>query len=322
MTKIQPKLYLRRNNSWINKRVGLFKDIDLDESFGISKAIANLMYHLDTLLNTSQLKKTSEQSWKLEGTIQNSYNENIILTYEFDASSEKEAETLFESYKTMMKGKGIRSWMAYWMIANARGKVECACPMIEIMKCVPKQTRKTDFFGGNEKKEFWEISKKLRRTYISIEKTITRNNKPRKQWIEQPLLTILGGEKEIEESETYPIKIAFKVLANQKKSKGFAPAIYQNKSLNRPTNRMFLIFIIETRANQRERGEKYLTMDWPFLFRISNLENTASSNPRAAKARIRKEIEALKEEQLILEYEETQDGIRISPKTEIYSLKK
>ena len=108
MTKIQPKLYLKRNNSWINKRVGLFKDIDLDESFGISKAIANLMYHLDTLLNTSQLKKTSEQSWKLEGTIQNSYNENIILTYEFDASSEKEAETLFESYKTMMKGKGIK----------------------------------------------------------------------------------------------------------------------------------------------------------------------------------------------------------------------
>ena len=112
------------------------------------------------------------------------------------------------------------------------------------------------------------------------------------------------------------------MLANQKKSKGFAPAIYQNKSLNRPTNRMFLIFIIETRANQRERGEKYLTMDWPFLFRISNLENTANSNPRIAKARIRNEIEALKEEQLILEYEETQDGIKISPKTKFILIKK
>ena len=301
-------------------RVGLFKNIDLDEAFGISKAIANLMYHLDKLLTTSKLMQRGERSWELHGELQNSYNETIILSHEFDALTEDSAAILFEEYKAMMKGKGLRAWMAYWVTANNRGKVECVSPMSEIMKCIPSEKRENDFFGGAERKEFWEITKKLRRTNISIEKTITRNNKTRKQWIEHPLLTILGGEKEIEESETCPIKIAFKVLANQRKSKGFAPAIYQNKSLSRPANRMFLIFIIETRANQRERGQKYLTMDWPFLFRISNLEDTANSNPRIAKLRIRNEMEALKEEQLILEYEETQDGIKIYPKSELYCL--
>ena len=47
---------------------------------------------------------------------------------------EEEAKLELEKYKTLMKTKGIQTWMAYWAVANEYGGLQYSCPFIEILK--------------------------------------------------------------------------------------------------------------------------------------------------------------------------------------------
>ena len=133
------------------------------------------------------------------------------------------------------------------------------------------------------------------------------------QWIEQPLLEILGGEKEPEAEIKYPTLISARVLVPMDE-KGFVPAIYKNATILLRPSDVFIAFKIQTRAAQRGYGSKNLSFDWDFLFEAGNLQATAITKKAVAKAQTRKKMDRLQQSEIIEKWEENLLGMDITPK--------
>ena len=295
---------------------GIFNNVNTEEETGIVRQLTDPMNHLKELLEAAKLKKVNDV-FVFEGKIQDSYGVEIILRYELNASSEEEAYELCEKYKKMMLTKGLKIWMAHWKTANQHHSLTFSCPMTEIMEAISEETRTARFAVG-ERQEHWTITQKLAKTELSFEKIIKRGNKDKKQWFQQPLLEILGGEKET--TESYPDIVAICVLKPQFNIK-FFPAIYKNNTLRLHPNDTGLAFYIQTRASQYGKGEKDITINWPLLFFHGGLEKTSQTSMRTAKARIRKKIKELQDKEIIEKYTEYIGGIIVTPKTQQKSKK-
>lgn len=307
------------------KKKGLFYNVKIDDSFGVSQSVAYLVYHLPKLLEKAELKRSKDGNWLITSEHKNSSDRAIRLKYEFLADSEQQAKEIYNDYIKQMKGNGTRAWLAYWRIANEIGSTDqCIVPMTEVMKCIPRQKRTSNYFSTAEKLQHWNSTKMLCKTTISTELILEqkKSNKKIMQWVEYPLLRIFAGENEIDgdsldSKSTYPITIGFKVLDSDMPKKGFQPAIYDNNTLKRPTTRVFLAFYIQTRATQlRNKENPNIDLDWDFLFLISNLEDTAFSNSRLAKSRVVTEMKELKKEGIITDFKKHEGGIVIYPKNQ------
>jgi len=292
----------------------LFKNVDPNTSFGIERFMTDSIYHLENLLKEMELMHIHSTVYEAIGCTSNSKKEEIKLSYIFHASSKEEAENLLAEYKKTMATKGLKIWMAHWLMANETGKLEYACPMIEVMKRVAEEDREA-FFSTKEKEEHWAITRMLGTSKLRRERKIKKRGSGKEvvQWIEQPLLEILGGEKELETDNKYPNLIAVRVLVPMDE-KGFVPAIYNNSTILLRPSDVFIAFKIQTRAAQRGHGTKTLRFDWDFLFEAGNLQATAISKKAVAKAQTRKKMDRLKENKIIEEWEENLIGMDITPK--------
>ncbi len=294
----------------------LFNNVNIEEETGIVRQMTDPMNRLKELLETAKVKLSNDK-FIFEGKIKDSFGSEILLVYELNASSEQDAHNLSEQYKKIMLTKGLKIWMGHWRTANQYLSLTFTCPMIEIMKATSDEERKANFSVG-EKQEYWDITKQLAKTELIYEKKINKGKKEKTIWLQQPLLEILGGEKETNES--YPDIIVICVFKPQFNIK-FFPAIYKNSTLLLHPNDIGLAFYIQTRASQFGKGEKILKLDWPLLFYQSGLTKTAESSQRIAKSRIRKKLEELKQDNIIEEYEEYIGGIIIKPKVQQKSKK-
>lgn len=293
----------------------LFNDIDVDQEFGIANCISNSLYHLAELLQNMKTSIVHEALYEATGSVTNSKGESISLAYTFPASSEDEAKQLLEKYQSTMVSKGLKCLMAYWIMANKAGRVEYSCPMIEIMKMVADEDR-TAPFSVKEKEEHWEITKMLGMSRLSRARKVKKRGTGAEmvQWIEQPLVEILGGEKEMTAEDKYPNALAVRVLMPRIDTKGFSPTIYKNKTALLSPSDVLLALVIQTRATQRGRGSKEIHYDWDFIFSAGNLQTTASTNHRGAKAKARKKMDRLQENEIIEKWDEELLGVRITPK--------
>lgn len=68
----------------------------------------------------------------------------------------------------------------------------------------------------------------------------------------------------------------------------FFPSIYKNNTALLSPSNVFLAYKLQTRAAQRKRGERNLSVDWDFLFEAGNLQATAITKKAVAKAQTRK----------------------------------
>ncbi len=284
----------------LESNIQLFKNIDHDDNFGISYGNANVMYYLSGLIDNEPLHEYAD-NWKAKGSTVDSYGRKINLEYDFKASSKEDAVRVVKEYKDMMTTKGIQTWMAYWKIANVSGRPEFTCPLIAIMKCLSIETRKNRF-DPEERQRFWNITKTLQKTRISMERYVRTDAKGKKimQWIEQPLIEILGGEKEEEASEKYPLTISVRIRSAQLGSKEFAPALYKNEILKLNPNDAYLAFALSTRYGQKKESSDF---DWDYIFGLGGLQGTAKTNPREAKIKARKKLTRLKKANIL-------DGIK------------
>lgn len=292
----------------------LFKDVDPNKNFGIERFMTDSIYHLENLLKEMELTHIHSTVYEAIGRTNNSKEEEIKLSYTFQASSEEEAKKLLDEYKRIMATKGLKIWMAHWLVANEAAKLEYTCPMIEIMKRIAEEDRES-FFSTKEKEEHWAITRMLGNSKLRRERKISKRGTGKKivQWIEQPLLEILGGEKESETETKYPTLIAVRVLVPMDK-KGFVPAIYKNSTILLSPSDVFIAFKIQTRASQRGYGTKTLSFDWDFLFEAGNLQATAVSKKAVAKAQTRKKMDRLQKSEIIEKWEESLLGMDITPK--------
>lgn len=292
----------------------LFNNASLEDNFGIARGGGDLIYHLLTIVENITVSNLYETLYEAKGSTKNSKNQTINLTYSFHASNEEEAQKSIEEYKRLMLTKCLRVWMAYWLMANICARFEFSCPMIDVMKLMSDADRKS-FFSVKEKQEHWAMTKTLSMTKLSVERTVTKRGTKEKitQWVEWPLLEIMGGEKEAEGPEKYPSLISVKVFAPIENKKAFFAALYKNNTLRLPPTDILFAFIIQTRASQMGRGSKAIHFDWEYAFRAGNLEATAKTKQAVAKAQTRKKMDKFKEAKIIRDWEEQLLGISIIP---------
>lgn len=298
------------------QEIGFFNEANIEDSFGMSRQVTDLVSRLKEILETSQLI-IENNMYIIHGEIKDSYGNDIILKYKLNTSNQDEADKLHKTYKAIMTTKGLKIFMGCWKKANEHYGLSYSCPMIEIMKITSSQER-ISTFSVKEKQEHWDIIKMLEGTILYLERNIQKGKKGITQWIEQRLLEVLGGEKE--KNNLYPDIIAINVLKLQPDIK-FFPAIFKNNTLGLHPNDVFLAFYIQNRASQFNKGESWLTIDWQLLYYLSGLQQTSTANKRLAKSKIKNKIKALKTKSIIEEWSEYPDGIRVMPKSQKKLLK-
>lgn len=294
---------------------GLFNGIDPIEEFGVASCISNSLYYLTELLKNMELSSLYEGIFEAKGSVKNSKGEAISLTYTFPAHTKEDAIVILKDYKSIMATKGLKVWMAHWIMANKLGRVEYSCPMIDIMKIMADAEREA-FFSVKEKEEHWSLTKMLEMSKLSRERKIKKRgtNAEIIQWVEQPFVEIIGGEKEMTTEDKYPVAISVRVLMPRMDKKGFSPTRYKNNTITLCSSDLLLAFALQTRAGQMGRGSKNLHYDWGFIFEAGNLQTTALSNHRGAKAKARKKMDRLQESKVIENWNEELMGVCVTPK--------
>lgn len=294
--------------------VTLFNEVDSNSNFGIERFMTDSIYHLESLLKKMELTHIHSTVYEAIGVTSNSKEEEIKLSYTFQANSGEEANKLLDEYKKIMATRGLKIWMAHWQMANEFGKLEYTCPMIEVMKRMAEEERQA-CFSTKEKEGHWAITRMLGNSKLRRERKISKRGTGKKvvQWIEQTLLEILGGEKELDAEIKYPTLVSVRVFVPMA-GKGFVPAIYRITTNRLSPSDVFIAFKIQTRAAQRGYGTKTLRLDWEFLFEAGNLQATAISKRAVAKAQTRKKMDRLKESKIIEKWEENLLGMDITPK--------
>ncbi len=292
----------------------LFEGIDSDE-FGIANCISNSLYRLKELLKNMEPVLLYGNLYEAKGGVKTSKGEGISLAYTFMAPSQEDAQSHLKCYQSIMVAKGLKVLMAHWMMANKAGRVEFNCPMIDIMKLITDEKREA-FFSVKEKEEYWALTKMLAMSKLSRERKVKKRGTSTEivQWIEQPLLEIIGGEKEMTSEDKYPTSVAVRVLMPRIDTKGFAPIIYKNNTVLMSPGDAFLSFWIQTRAGQRKRGTKPIYCDWDFIIEAGNLQATALSNPRMAKVQARKKMDRLQQGEIIEKWDEELTGVCVTPR--------
>lgn len=292
----------------------LFTNIDIKEDMGIVRAIVDSLYYLEKILCDMKLNNLYDSMYEAKGSIKNTKGETITLEYSFRASSNDDAQDALEEYKSIMLKKGLRTWMAYWCSANEKGCMEYKCALTEVMKWTADGEREA-YFSQKEKEEFWSLTKMLGMTKLSRSKIVKRRGKGKEfiQWIEQPLVEVFGGERPLDNVDKNPAAVAVRILMPNMGKNSFVPALYKLTTLKLNPNDTYLAFIVQTRASQMQRGERTLFFDWDYLFEIGNLQQTAISNSRMAKAKIRLKMEKLKQGQIIETCEEQLIGMTVQP---------
>jgi len=293
----------------------LYKDVDTSEYFGVSHSICNSLYHLEGLLGSMKSYEIGESLYEAKGTVTNSNLQSISLVYNFQASSKEEADKILIAYKQLMITKGLIVWLGHWLMANKRGKLEYRCTMTDIMKLIADEDR-TAFFSVKEKEEHWAITKILSMSKLLKEKPVTKKGTAEKvtQWEEQPLIEILGGEKEMLGEEKYPISLAVRVMSPIEGKKNFAPHSYHNNTVTLAPKDAMLAFKVQTRAGQLEKGKRQFTIDWDLVFKAGNLQSTAKTKKAVAKTQARKKLGRLKDKKIIKNWKEDECGVLITPR--------
>lgn len=294
---------------------GLFNDINAAEEFGIANCICNSLYYLKELLNNMELSSLYEGLFEAKGSVKNSKGEAISLSYTFPATTKEEARAVLKNYQSLMATKGLKVWIAHWITANKLGRVEYSCAMIDIMKMAADEEREA-FFSVKEKEEHWALTKMLGMSKLLRERKVKKRGTKSQiiQWLEQPLVEIIGGEKEMTAEDKYPVAVAVRVLMPRMDKGGFSPTIYKNKTVVLSPSDMLLAFVLQTRAGQMGKGSKNLHYDWDFIFELGNLQTTALSNHRGAKAKARKKMDRLQEGDIIENWNEELMGVCVTPK--------
>lgn len=295
----------------VEPKKGLFQNM-ADDSFGVSRFEADPIVRLSDLLSNMQLSQIDENEFQLRGEVSNSRGNAIVLEYTFRDKSLEDAEVFGEKYKIMMKTKGLRAFLSYWKIANDSGGLNFSCSLSAVMSEIASEA-KGAYFNDKSRKDFWKITRALSATKFKIEwPSPTRGTKkPRKKWIEQPLLQIHGGEREI--GEEIPINLSVTVLTKESAKERFSPACFSKRTLKLAPAEVNFATIIQVRAAQMGNGQRELSFDWQFVIEHSNLGQTARSNPRKAKASVRKRLTTLEQEKIIESSRDDKHRVYVQP---------
>lgn len=289
-----------------------------EKQFGVARIETDCVYHLRDLLDEMEAMHVVDNEYIARGEIKNSNGLSVILQFELKAKNQKQADEVVSHYKKMMVSKGLRAFLAYWKAANEAGGLTFERSISEIMGFLAAEDR-SSYQCDKDRSDFWAITRTLAATKFMMEwparKSAGRPRRgkkgPKMEWVEQPLLQIHGGEKEL--GEDCPIRLRATVLTAESAKRRFLPAVMASQTLRLHPADVFFAVVIQSRAAQMRNGEKIISFDWDFAFRASNLTGTARTNRRAAKVKVRKKLVDFRDRDIIEEFTEDVAKIHVQP---------
>lgn len=280
----------------------LFKSINSKESFAITKALMDRIYHLPALLENAVAKNLSGEEWVIESNIDNSGTGPIGLAHHFRAKDCEDASRYLQDFRLWIRGEAMKTLCAYWKTACEKGRFQFSVALIDVMAFDADEKRQASF-SVKERQKFWAATRKLENTKLTLELPLRYTNKKKQQRliIEHRLIDV-GARTQDADQDTYPNDIMAKVLDPNhfQKLSQIGTAIHNNTLKLHPKD-VFLAIALQTRKAQRE-NHLIMKYDEDFLLERANQAKTMKSNKPKARAALGRKMDKLTEKGVIAGY--------------------
>lgn len=277
-----------------------YRSLDADE-FGISRTVADKLYHLPKLLTQPVLEwQTGTTTYIIKSSTPDSFGNSIVLEHRLQASSHEEAEKIASIIADRLKGVLHKILMATWKLANELRKFTFSCQLTDLMKlCYPDRKAA---FQNHEKIEFFEHLRSLENTKI----VYTRNKaaKGRKASLTQSIeIRLIEIHHKIGKKEEYPQSLTLTVLnapALQKEKLAFVGAAFKNSTLELHADDISLAAWLQARKAQLKEGKSnVITVQEDYLLKVAGLEKTAKTNKSHARKKLRDKLDRYAQQGII-----------------------
>lgn len=261
---------------------GFYKTVDSKEEFGISRFVADRVYHMPQLLKNIELKRQKgTNTYILQSEHKDSSGNSIRLEHRLLASCSEEATKISEIVVKRLQGVQNKIWMATWQLANQLERFTFTCELTKLMKlCSPERE---SHFNSAEKIEFYEHLRSLENTKIIFKrkrKKYSRSkNKPKEEYMEYEI-RLLEIHGKIVAHNSYPNEITLTILnasAFQNEATAFLGAAIKNKTLELHSDDASFALWIQTRKSQR-MGSESIKLDREYLYILTGLQRTSETN--------------------------------------------
>ncbi len=291
----------------LTKKTPLFKSVNPNSEFGITKTLMDSIYHLPALLKNARAYKLlgSNDLWEIKSSLKKS-KKPIGLSHVFRASTEEDARKYLEEYKAWISGEGLKVFTAYWKAGGEKGRFNYSALLTEVMAHNAESSRKSSF-SVKERQKFWANTRKLENTKLTVEVNIKKGSQkqtkgkqtPAKKLIIEHRLVDVGARIESDKEDSYPNNLIVRVLNPEEfeKASQLATAIHNN-TLKLPPKDILLALTLQTRQAQTREKEKN-TFDEDYLIEAANLQKTAKSNKSKARSDLKKKLKRFQEKQII-----------------------
>jgi hypothetical protein len=261
---------------------GFYKTIDSKEEFGISRFVADRVYHMPQLLKNIELKRQrGTNTYILQSEQKDSSGSSIRLEHRILASCPEEATKISEIVVKRLQGVQNKIWMAAWQLANQLARFTYTCELTKLMKlCYPERDA---HFNSAEKIEFYEHLRGLENTKIIFKrkrkKSSRSKNKSKEEYIEYEI-RLLEIHGKIAAHDCYPNEITLTILnsaAFQEEKTAFLGTAIKNKTLELHSDDVSLALWVQTRKSQR-MNENFIKLERDSLYRLAGLQKTSETN--------------------------------------------
>lgn len=261
---------------------GFYKTVDSKEEFGISRFVADRVYHMPQLLKNIELKRQKgTNTYILQSDQKDSSGSGIRLEHRFLASCPEEATKISEIVVKRLQGVQNKIWMATWQLANQLERFTFTCELTKLMKlCYPERD---SHFNSAEKIEFYEHLRGLENTKIIFKRKRRKysrsKHKSSEEYIEYEI-RLLEIHGKIVAHDSYPNEITLTILntsAFQNETTAFLGAAIKNKTLELHSDDASFALWIQTRKSQR-MGVECIKLDRDSLYRLAGLQKTSETN--------------------------------------------
>ena len=280
-----------------------FKNINQSDEFGIERFIFDRMYHLPDLVDGIELSHLGELKYVAQSEKKDSHGNSIKFEHRFLATSDEEAEKLFTSIATKQTGKWQKIFLACWSLGNEKGQFTYSCSLTDLMhKTYPNRT---DYFGGNEKVEFYGDLKSLEQTRFVFSKLIKKPNRKKDPTLSY-ILPLISVTHELRENtgDKYPEQLTISLRPfdpepqNEKIYHVGAPI--KKRTLELHADDTELASWLQSRKAQN-RDNPYVSVDRGFLIKLAGICGTNTQNKTVANKRLITKLQRLQEKGILVD---------------------
>lgn len=284
----------------------LYRNTDPSQEFAVSRWVADKVYHLPTLLGTTNLEPLNPGNYLVSAEQKDSKGNSIKLEHRFKATSDEEAKKVYKEISSQLAGPQQKIWLACWRLGNELGRHTYQCHLTDLMKIAHPDREAC--FSSDEKLDFFEHLKSLERTKFVFSKPQKKkkNGETVYQKFEIPLLQIPGRIEEEKATSPDQLTIVLMNLVPNPGKMAFVGTRIKNRTLELHADDTQLATWIQMRKSQVPT-QKHLSVDLGFLFQLAGLERTAESNKSQARKSLRNKLQRLVDKGILVKVPEKLD---------------